>query len=78
MRKPRRGDGTSTRPAFYYHFKDKAAILRAIGRAAIAEIDVPPEGDFDNPGGTGLYGSATKLSERAARAPVSEDSGRQR
>jgi AcrR family transcriptional regulator len=33
--------------AFYYHFKDKAAILRAVGRAAIAEIDVPPEGDFD-------------------------------
>ena len=33
--------------AFYYHFKDKAAILRAVGRAALAEIDVPPESDFD-------------------------------
>jgi AcrR family transcriptional regulator len=27
--------------AFYRHFPDKAALLRAIGRAAIAEVDIP-------------------------------------
>ncbi|WP_083212094.1 TetR/AcrR family transcriptional regulator [Mycobacterium intracellulare] len=32
--------------AFYHHFRDKSAIVRAVGRAAVAEIDVPPEEDF--------------------------------
>jgi AcrR family transcriptional regulator len=32
--------------AFYHHFKDKATIVRAVGRAALAEIDVPPESGF--------------------------------
>jgi AcrR family transcriptional regulator len=32
--------------AFYHHFKDKASIVRAVGRAALAEIDVPPEEGF--------------------------------
>lgn len=32
--------------AFYHHFKDKAAIVRAVGRSALAEIDVPPEEGF--------------------------------
>jgi AcrR family transcriptional regulator len=34
--------------AFYHHFRDKAAIVRAVGRAALAEIDVPPEAGFDS------------------------------
>lgn len=32
--------------AFYHHFRDKSAIVRAVGRAAVAEIDVPPESGF--------------------------------
>ncbi|WP_168214797.1 TetR/AcrR family transcriptional regulator [Mycolicibacterium sp. ELW1] len=34
--------------AFYHHFRDKSAIIRAAGRAAVAEIDVPPEQDFES------------------------------
>lgn len=32
--------------AFYHHFQDKSALVRAVGRAALAEIDVPPEGEY--------------------------------
>jgi len=32
--------------AFYHHFRDKAAIVRAVGRAALAEIDIPPEDGY--------------------------------
>jgi AcrR family transcriptional regulator len=34
--------------AFYHHFRDKSAIVRAVGRAAVAEIDVPPEQEFQS------------------------------
>lgn len=32
--------------AFYHHFQDKSALVRAVGRAALAEIDIPPEGAY--------------------------------
>lgn len=34
--------------AFYHHFQDKADILRAVARFALAEIDVPPVTEFDS------------------------------
>jgi TetR/AcrR family tetracycline transcriptional repressor len=34
--------------AFYHHFRDKADILRAVARFALAEIDVPPVTEFDS------------------------------
>jgi len=34
--------------AFYHHFHDKSALVRAVGRAALAEIDVPPEGNYES------------------------------
>ncbi|MEU2005092.1 TetR/AcrR family transcriptional regulator [Rhodococcus sp. NPDC019627] len=32
--------------AFYYHFKDKGELLRAVGRMSFAMLDIPQESDY--------------------------------